>query len=236
MKHIGSVLSLSMFFAVLLLPSLPGAEEDVAVAIYRDGLKKYVLGDYGGAVEDFDRALTQKPEDELIKKMYITTLLKSGNREYDTGVLIKAERLFTKAYTLSGEDENLRKNVTMILERITAGKDEAALRGAGTQHTADETAAGSGEGGGGPERVELVLPFAADELMQQQNQENQKKFDRIMEAQKLEREKLFQRIAEGQQSFEESVKSQSAERERLFRNMENSRKLIYHDNTEGYLV
>ena len=57
-----------------------------------------------------------------------------------------------------------------------------------------------------------------------------------MEAQKLEREKLFQRIAEGQQSFEESVKSQSAERERLFRNMENSRKLIYHDNTEGYLV
>ncbi|KPJ89113.1 MAG: hypothetical protein AMS17_03150 [Spirochaetes bacterium DG_61] len=228
MKRIRSIILLLIFFAILLLPVLLSAEEDVAAAIYKEGLKKYVLGDYDGAVEDFDRALKLKPGDALIRKMYINTLLKKGNLEYETGNLKKAEKYFTKAYTLSGEDEKLRKNIIMIQEQIEEQKQEIALIGAEIEReeTAQGKTAQSREGGSEPERIELILPFNMDEFIQQQNDENKRIFSEIMEVQKQERENLFQRIAEGQQFLDESVRSQRAEREKLFTNLEDSRNLI----------
>ncbi|NOY08084.1 MAG: HD domain-containing protein, partial [Spirochaetes bacterium] len=48
------------------------------------------------------------------KNMYLNTLIKQGNIEYETGNLISAKSYFAKALTLSGDDEDLKQKLELI--------------------------------------------------------------------------------------------------------------------------
>ena len=96
-KHLFAVL-----LCFVLIPAFLSGD-DVATALYREGLKKYILKDYEGAIEDFDSALVLKPQDDNIKKMYINTLIKQANIEYGQNNLKKASEAYKKLRKMDEE-------------------------------------------------------------------------------------------------------------------------------------
>jgi len=229
-KHLFAVL-----LCFVLIPAFLSGD-DVATALYREGLKKYILKDYEGAIEDFDSALVLKPQDDNIKKMYINTLIKQANIEYGQNNLKKAESLFLKAYALSGEDEDLQKNLIMIKNRIEEEREIAAEQETPQATTATVTASAAGTAEApvsqaqppiqpGPvppaaERIEVKLPFDIDGFIKQQDEENKRIISQIVETQRAERESLMKNIEENQKLLDASMKNQREERTTLYQNIE----------------
>jgi len=128
-------LSIILFIFCIALPIFAPlivlAEDDVATALYKEGLKKYILTDYEGALKDFDSAYQLKPGDVKIKKMYITTLIKQGNSYYEQNNLNKALEYYLRAQKLGGEDETLKNNLKEVQEKIA--QEKSGCDAAGTE-------------------------------------------------------------------------------------------------------
>ena len=109
------------------MSNLVPAQDDVATALYQEGLKKYILEDYLGALKDFESALKLNPENEKFKKMHLNTLIKQGNREYERRDLAEAEYYFSRAYRLSGQDAELKSMLDSIRGELRLEEDRTAL-------------------------------------------------------------------------------------------------------------
>ncbi|MBA7532894.1 hypothetical protein ES705_25124 [subsurface metagenome] len=239
-KQYSTIIILALLALFSLLPIRIHSENDVATALYKEGLKKYILEDYSGAIKDFDTAYRLNPEDAKIRKMYINTLIKLGNIEYKNNNLIMAEKHFLKAYSLSGEDEELQKNLNTIQERLKEQKIVQARLEEPKREIFQEDVEGMKEktavaaeiteevkeGVVRPERLEVRLPFDMEKFIQQQNLENQRVLAEIIEAQKAERESLFKNIEESQRLLDDNIKAQKEERVRLFDHIRGSQKLL----------
>jgi len=113
-KRVLFICMIPLFIIASGVTTLLTAQDDVAAALYQEGLKKYILEDYMGALEDFESAIKLDPDNDKFKKMHLNTLIKQGNREYERGNLPEAEYYFSRAYRLSGEDEELRAMLDLI--------------------------------------------------------------------------------------------------------------------------
>jgi len=230
----------------ILVPLIVLAEDDVATALYKEGLKKYILTDYEGALKDFDSAYQLKPGDVKIKKMYITTLIKQGNFYYEKNNLNKALEYYLRAQKLGGEDEILKNNLKEVQEKIAQEKSaqgqvamqptrEQAAMQPGQKPSAEEqrteTAQTEAVAGGKTETTTVVLPFDIDAFIQQQVELNKKALNEILEAQRKEREKLVKNIEEGQKLLGENIKAQEEERKNLYSSLENNQKLFNQNIT-----
>ncbi len=218
--------SLLVLFPIHLYP-----EDDVATTLYKEGLKKYILEDYRGAIVDFENAYRLKPEDNKIRKMLINTLVKQGNMDYEQKDLKSAEDYYLRAIALAGEDEEVQKKLIIIRKSI---EEEKRLREKEAEVTRvypekrvvepklkeEEIAAVQ------PERIEVQLPFDMDKFIQQQNEENKKLLNEIIEAQNLERERLLKNVEEGQRILNENIQAQSVERKTLLNNVQESRRIF----------
>lgn len=247
-KQYGTGLLLALLALWALIPIQIHSENDVATALYREGLKKYILEDYSGAIKDFDTAYRLNPEDTNIRKMYINTLIKLGNIEYENNNLKMAEKHFLKAYSLSGEDEDLQKNLKTIQERLKEQKIVQArleepkreIFQEDVESMEEKTAAAAEiteevkEVVVRPERIEVQLPFDMEKFIQQQNLENQRVLAEIIEAQKAERESLLKNIEESQSLLDENIKAQKEERASLFDHIRGNQKLL-DENIKGQM-
>jgi putative nucleotidyltransferase with HDIG domain len=215
MSHRNAFFTLfTIFFCMLLIGYPLFSQEDVAKALYEEGLRKYILQDYSGALEDFGGALQLQPDNQRIVKMYLNTLIKQGNREYEAGNLKRAEQYFLQAYKLSEEDAEL--SVALQAIRTQLEKEEELRETA-------ETALQERE----PEEAQVVqLPFDVEAFIQQQNEQNRLLLDKMAEAQRRERESLLRDIEENQQILNETFETQREERKTLYRNLA---------ETKGYL-
>ena len=217
--------------------------DDVATALYQEGIKKYILEDFKGAIRDFESAYRLEPDNPKIKGMYINTLLKQGSIEYEKNNLKQAAEYYRRALELSGEDEELQKRLTLIRQNIEEEKrlEEkllevkeaeiearepgivAVIPGIGTSSVVtprEEIEVSRGQ------PVEVQLPFDIDEFIRQQNEENKRLLSELDEAQRQEREKLVQRVEENQRILNENLEEQRQERQTYFRNVEESRKIL----------
>ncbi len=221
----------------LLAPLCLRPDNDVATTLYKEGLKKYILSDYEGALEDFDSAYRLNPDDLKIKKMYTSTLIKLGNSYYEQNSLNRALEYYLRAQKLGGEDEALKNNLKEVQEKIAREKSareqvarqpgEPARESVvlhpgqalqkepveqGAEKTQTETGAGKEPGA---ETKAVVLPFDIDAFVQQQMELNKKALNEILEAQRKERENLAKNIEEGQKLLDENMKAQQQERQSL---------------------
>ena len=196
------------------------AQDDVATALYQEGLRKYILEDYTGALEDFESALKLDPESEKITKMYLNTLIKQGNREYETGNLREAEPYFSRAYRLSGEDEELRALLDSIRTQMKQEEERASqtIQAERPAQRPDERPISEG--------TEVQLPFDMESFIQQQNEENKKLLDEMLAAQRQEREAFLKNIEENQRILDENIETQRTERATLYANLEEGRKIL----------
>ena len=209
---------------LLILRSQLIPQDDVAAILYREGLKKYILEDYRGAIEDFDSAYRIDPENIRIRKMYINTLIKQGNIEYEKSDLEAAKDYFLRAFNLSGEDEELKETLQMIQSRIDEEKSQIAQKqakeeGLEEKHDQAQEAAQEKKDEGQKQEQEVKLPFDMDTFIQQQNEENRKLLSKMLEAQRAERETLLRSIEENQRLLEQNIKTHSEERETFLRNL-----------------
>jgi len=151
---------LPILLCVLLAPLQPLCQEDVAAALYEEGLRKYILEDYTGALEDLDSALKLQPDSEKIRKMYLNTLIKQGNKEYEAGNLKGAEGYFLRAYRLSGEDVELKANLESIRTQLNQAeaREKPVIKAEGERETKGE------------EGREVQLPFDMEAFVQHQNE------------------------------------------------------------------
>jgi len=200
-----------IFFASGMSHFLP-AQDDVAAALYQEGLKKYILEDYLGALKDFESALKLNPDNEKFKKMHLNTLIKKGNREYEREDLAEAEYYFSRAYRLSGQDVELKAMLDSIRGQLRLEKERTALK-------QDERLEIRAEQPSEAENTKVQIPFDMDAFIQQQYEENRILLDEILATQQQEREALLQNIEENQRIIDESIRNQKGERELLLQNI-----------------
>jgi putative nucleotidyltransferase with HDIG domain len=221
--------------------SLSFSQNDVATALYQEGIKKYILEDFKGAIKDFESAFKLEPDNPKIKGMYINTLLKQGGIEYENNNLKQAAEYYRRALELSGEDAELQKRLALIRQNIEDEKrlEEKLLEVKGEEIKAKEPEIAAvtpgapatvskeeGIGAAGKQPTEVQLPFDIDEFVQQQNEENKRLLGELAEAQRQERERLIQRVEENQRILNENLEEQRQERQTYFRNVEQSRKIL----------
>jgi putative nucleotidyltransferase with HDIG domain len=217
------------------------SEDDVATALYQEGIKKYILEDFKGAIKDFESAYRLEPDNPKIKGMYINTLLKQGGIEYEKNNLKQSAEYYRRALELSGEDKELQKRLALIRQNI---EEEKRLEEELLEVKEAELEAGEPEivaiYPGAPSEVtpreeievaraqpeEVQLPFDIDEFVRQQNEENKRLLSELAKAQQQERERLVQRVEENQRILNENLKEQRHERQTYFRNVEESRKIL----------
>jgi putative nucleotidyltransferase with HDIG domain len=195
------------------------AQDDVATALYQEGLKKYILEDYLGALNDFESALKLNPDNEKFKKMHLNTLIKQGNREYEAGSLADAEYYFSRAYRLSGDDEELGAILDSIRTTLRRQEEEAV---ASVQEQPGPRAEKPSESAQPP----VQIPFDMEAFIQQQNAENRILLDEMLSTQRQERESLLKNIEENQRLLNRSMDEQQNERDYLYSNLEEQRQLL----------
>jgi putative nucleotidyltransferase with HDIG domain len=237
----GSRLPVVLLFVILFMAvfTVLSSDEEVATALYKEGIKKYILEDYKGAVKDFESAYRLKPDDPKIRGMYINTLIKQGNIEYQRENLKAAQEYYKKALSLSGEDPDLQDKLASIQHNI---EEEKALRERESRAVVkergpeEEVAAVREERG--PEIVrtvdEVELPFDLDEYIRQQDEANKRLLAEIQEQQRQERERLLQSIEENQRIMSENMEVQRQERESFIENIEENRKILSNSFDEQH--
>lgn len=230
---VGIRLPVAFLFVMIFLTVLGvlSGDEEVATALYKEGIKKYILEDYEGAVQDFESAYRLKPDDPKIRGMYINTLIKQGNIEYQRENLKAAQEYYSQALSLSGEDRELREKLASIQSNI---EEEEALRERESRivvsepGTAEEVAVAQERPE--PEVVgvveEVELPFDLDEYIRQQDEANKRLLAEVQEQQRQERERLLQSIEENQRIMSDNMEAQRQERETYFQNVEQSRRIM----------
>ncbi len=107
-------------------------QEDIAEVFYQEGLKKNILKDYIGSINDFQNAYQLKGDDTRIVKMYVYALIKQGNIEYEQKDYETALAYFSKALLLSGRDEELQNKLKIVKQAIEEEKKLQELAAATT--------------------------------------------------------------------------------------------------------
>jgi len=222
-----------LFLALFMAGSMSlFGDEDVATALYREGIKKYILEDFKGAINDFESAYRLRPDDPKIRGMYINTLIKQGNIEYEKENLKVAQVYYEKALSLSGEDVDLQDKLALIHknieeEKVLREKDVAVAKETGTIAEAPEPSVVDVlEERVAAEPMEVQLPLNLDEFIRQQNEDNKRLLAGIQEQQRVERERLLQNIEENQRILKENIDAQRQERETYSRNVERSQRIL----------
>ena len=222
-----------LFLALFMAGSMSlFGDEDVATALYREGIKKYILEDFRGAINDFESAYRLKSDDPKIRGMFINTLIKQGNIEYEKENLKAAQVYYEKALSLSGEDPDLLDKLTLIQknieeEKVLREKDVAVAKETGTiAEAAEPSVVKVFEERETAEPVEVQLPLNLDEFIRQQNEDNKRLLAGIQEQQREERERLLQNIEENQRILKENIEAQRQERDTYIRNVERSQRIL----------
>lgn len=90
-------------------------------SIFNEGLKKFLLSDFHGAASDFGRLYSIDNSNTDNIKMYYKTLVTIGDMEYIKNNFPEARRMYARAISLVGEDENLLwklKTIDDINDRV----------------------------------------------------------------------------------------------------------------------
>jgi putative nucleotidyltransferase with HDIG domain len=216
-KNVIAVLTI-VFLCVFLFPE--EKEEDIAEVLYQEGLKKYILKDYLGAINDFQSAYDLKRDEEKIKNMYINALIKQGDIEYKQKDYEAAEKHFKQALKLSGDDKTLEAMLIKVNQAIEEERKLQELSAPTPAPTAVPTPARTAEGyelterpedGGkitgysppkeettsmktGPSVIRVEMPYDMDEFIRRQNEENMRMLDKLIDYQEKERELLLSNI------------------------------------------
>ena len=103
-----------IIFILIGILNIAIAQEKAVDAFYKDGLKKYILGNYEAAITDFESALKLEPGNIKVQNMYFTTLVKLGNIEYSKGDLQKAKLYYEKALEVSGGNKDIKNKLVEI--------------------------------------------------------------------------------------------------------------------------
>ncbi|MBN2325420.1 MAG: HD domain-containing protein [Spirochaetes bacterium] len=229
----GGRLPVFLLFSMLFLTvfSVLSPDDDVATALYKEGIKKYILEDYESAVRDFESAYRIKPDDPKIRGMYINTLIKQGNIEYQQENLKAAREYYKKALSLSGEDPDLRDKLAVIQRNID---EEETLREQESRIVVRDKVPEEGVSekpdAREPEIVrraeEVELPFDLDGYIRQQDESNKRLLAEVQEQQRLERERLLQSIEENQRIINENMEAQQQERKSFMHNIEANSRIL----------
>jgi putative nucleotidyltransferase with HDIG domain len=237
----GSQLPVVLLFMILFMAvfSVLSGDEEVATALYKEGIKKYILEDYKGAVQDFQSAYKLKPDDPKIRGMYINTLIKQGNIEYQRENLTGAQVYYKKALSLSGEDPDLQDKLVSIQRNIEEEKalreqeSRVVVKGMGLEEEIPAVREGRE-----PEITrtveEVELPFDLDGYIRQQDEANRLLLAEVQEQQRQERERLLQSIEENQRIMNENMEAQRQERESFIENIEENRKILSNSFEEQH--
>ncbi len=116
-----------LFVFIVNILNISYAQNKVVDAFYKDGLKKYVLGDYKGAIKSFESALKLDPKNIKVQNMYFTTLVKLGNIEYSNGNLPLAKSYYEKALKVSGGNEDI-KNKLLEIDKLIGEKSKEEVK------------------------------------------------------------------------------------------------------------
>ncbi len=115
-----SLLIVMVILSVVSITSgLVYGQQKVVDALYKNGLKKYILGEYKEAIDDFESALKLDPKNIKVQNMYFTALVKMGNIEYSKGNLEEAKIYYEKALKVSQGNEDVKaklREITALLE------------------------------------------------------------------------------------------------------------------------
>ena len=174
---------------------IPAHSENLSKSVYKEGLRKYILRNYKGAIKDFKTAYKLNKKDSKIKGMYVNALIKQGNIEYNDGNLYSSERYFSRALSLSGKDAELRRKLNQIKEEIGKIKGKKGYRREMARKK-KERRGGTGTPVGDDREDERTkthelskdrMPVNIERFMQKQSEENVKILSKIIESQSRER-------------------------------------------------
>jgi putative nucleotidyltransferase with HDIG domain len=168
--------------------------EDVSQVLYNEGIRKYILKDYTGAINDFQNAYSIKNDDNKIRKMYINALIKQGNIEFEKNKFTAAGEYFSKALSLSGRDDDLKNKLMIIQQEINRKKGEPGKKYEMTPREIleAENSERTGAKKTPAENIEKVqLPFDIEKFIREQNAENNVMLKKIIESHKSERELFY---------------------------------------------
>ena len=98
------------------------AADDISSPVYTEGLKKYILRDYKGAIKNFENAHKLDKKNQIIRRMYVKALVKQGNIEYNQLDLEAAAKYYSKALTLLPHDQELQNKLNLIKKQIIRNK------------------------------------------------------------------------------------------------------------------
>jgi len=189
--------------------------DEILDILYKEGLKKYILKDYAGAITDFESAYRLDEENIIINNMYLHALIKQGNIEYENNKLTEAKNYFTLALELSDMDTELQQQLSLIQEEIEGEKRELPIETVVEEKLAEPkieyTDANKEEEmvseAAAPAKVEIIkelvpaptivkveMPFDIDEFLQQQQEENKRILNEIIQNQKEERGNLIRNM------------------------------------------
>lgn len=213
--------SVLIFLVASITAPYEAYSDEISDLFYKEGLKKYILKDYVGAITDFENAYRLDKENIIIKNMYLHALIKQGNNEYENNNLMAAKEYFTLALELSDMDEELQQQLSLIQERIEVEKVELPTKvEQPTEKTIEEkpkepkiesTDTGKEEETASevtapvevetkrelipaPTIVQVEMPFDIDEFLRQQQEENKRILNEIIQTQKEERENLVRNM------------------------------------------
>lgn len=214
------------------------SQDDVAEAIYKEGLRKYILENYTDAIKDFESALKIDPGNEKIKKIYIASLIKIGNLELEKGNLVEANKYYTKAYSISKEPY-LKENIIAIQRKLEEKKSsgvsdvvlaegvrkkEKPVKATKATFPSDQQK-NTGESG---KPIYAASPVSIDieKIFEQQAKENKRLISDLIEAQKLEQKRIIDSLQRNQDLLTRSLENQNMERQKLYQNLSRSWKQL----------
>jgi len=182
-------------------------EGNIAEVLYQEGLKKYILHDFLGAIDDFQSAYNLNNNESKIKNMYINALIKQGDIEYKQKNFETAREHFSLALELSGDDKTLAALLTKVNQAIEDEKKIHERTGPTPTHMQAETPGQSEKTTKPvptgiqsqttrtiPPVIKVELPYDMEEFIRNQNQENMRVLSQLIESQKQERKLLLDNI------------------------------------------
>ncbi len=107
---------------LIITPTLSFSDSSIAMVLYKEGLKNYIFNDYKAAIKNFKKCYSIDKNSLKIKEMYVRSLVKQADKDYEKGFLSDAKKHYSQAITISGKDvsQSLKDKLTLVEKSINA--------------------------------------------------------------------------------------------------------------------
>jgi len=107
---------------LIISTTLSFSDSNIAMILYKEGLKNYIFNDYKAAIKNFKKCYLIDKNNLKIKKMYIRSLIKQADKDYEKGSLSDAKKHYSQAITISGKDasQSIKDKLTLVEKSINA--------------------------------------------------------------------------------------------------------------------